>query len=212
MRSHYLQQLSELEELIGKMGGLIVNGFDEVAESLIKPNGNFVKDAANVEQRTDRKLDEIERLCSLLLLTQQPVASDMRFIVSVMNVVVDMERIGDQIRDIAETASKCRVMPNEKEIATMCECCSVMIKGAWDAYIGRDVEGARRVEARDDKVDEAFDSLKIKLSERIRTGGDTEDILNCLMIGKYLERIGDHATNIAEWTNYVVTGKRDESQ
>ena len=87
-----------------------------------------------------------------------------------------------------------------------------MIKGAWDAYIGRDVEGARRVEARDDKVDEAFDSLKIKLSERIRTGGDTEDILNCLMIGKYLERIGDHATNIAEWTNYVVTGKRDESQ
>ena len=114
--------------------------------------------------------------------------------------------------DIAETAAKCRVMPNEKEIATMCECCSVMIKGAWDAYIGRDVEGARRVEARDDKVDEAFDSLKIKLSERIRTAGDTEDILNCLMIGKYLERIGDHATNIAEWTNYVVTGKRDESQ
>ena len=147
-----------------------------------------------------------------MLLTQQPVASDMRFIVSVMNVVVDMERIGDQIRDIAETAAKCRVMPNEKEITAMCECCSVMIKGALDAYIGRDIEGAHRVETRDDRVDEAFDSLKIKLSERIRTAGDTEDILNCLMIGKYLERIGDHATNIAEWTNYVVTGKRDESQ
>ena len=212
MRSHYLQQLSELEDLIGKMAGLIVNGFDEAAGALVTPNGSSVKDAANMEQRTDKKLDEIERLCSLLLLTQQPVASDMRFIVSVMNVVVDMERIGDQIRDIAETASKCSVLPGADEIVTMCECCSYMIKGALDAYLGRDVDGARRVEARDDKVDAAFDSLKIKLSERIKTEKNTDDILNYLMIGKYLERIGDHATNIAEWTNYVVTGTRDESQ
>lgn len=212
MRSHYLQQLSELEDLIGKMGGLIVGGFDEVAASLTSHNANAVKDAASMEQRTDKKLDDIERLCSLLLLTQQPVASDMRFIVSVMNVVVDMERIGDQIRDIAETAAKCSVLPGAEEIVTMCECCTVMIKGALDAYIGRDVEGARRVEAKDDKVDAAFDSLKIKLSERIKTEENTDDILNYLMIGKYLERIGDHATNIAEWTNYVVKGTKDESQ
>lgn len=98
----------------------------------------------------------------MLLLTQQPVASDMRFIVSVMNVVVDMERIGDQIRDIAETAAKCTELPGADEIVEMCDCCSVMIKGALDAYIGRDVEGARRVEAKDDKVDAAFDSLKIQ--------------------------------------------------
>ena len=212
MRSHYLQQLSELEDLIGKMAGLIVGGFDEVAASLTKKNVAAVKDAANMEQRTDKKLDEIERLCNLLLLTQQPVASDMRFIVSVMNVVVDMERIGDQIRDIAETAAKCGSLPDDDEIKTMCECCSYMIKGALDAYLGRDVEGARRVEARDDKVDAAFDSLKIKLSERIKTTADTDDVLNDLMIGKYLERIGDHATNIAEWTNYVVNGTKDVSQ
>lgn len=213
MRSHYLQQLSELEDLIGKMGGLIVGGFDEVVHSLTQPDANIlkVKDAMNTEQRTDKKLEEIERLCSLLLLTQQPVASDMRFIVSVMNVVVDMERIGDQIRDIAETAAKCTELPGADEIVEMCDCCSVMIKGALDAYIGRDVEGARRVEAKDDKVDAAFDSLKIKLSERIKTEEDTDNILNYLMIGKYLERIGDHATNIAEWTNYVVRGMKDES-
>lgn len=212
MRTHYLQQLSELEDLIGKMAGLIVGGFDEVAASLTKKNVAAVKDAANMEQRTDKKLDEIERLCSLLLLTQQPVASDMRFIVSVMNVVVDMERIGDQIRDIAETAAKCKKLPDDEEIAVMCECCSFMIKGALESYIGRDVDGARRVEARDDKVDEAFDSLQIKLSERIKTTADTDDVLNDLMIGKYLERIGDHATNIAEWTNYVVSGTKDVSQ
>ena len=212
MRSHYLQQLSELEDLIGKMGGLIVGGFDEVAAYLTKPGGSIVKDAANIEQRTDKKLEDIERLCSLLLLTQQPVASDMRFIVSVMNVVVDMERIGDQIRDIAETAAERCTLPGADEIVTMCECCSVMIKGSLDAYIGRDVDGARRVEAKDDKVDAAFDSLKIQLSERIKTEENTDDILNYLMIGKYLERIGDHATNIAEWTNYVVKGTKDESQ
>lgn len=178
MRTHYLQQLSELEDLIGKMAGLIVGGFDEVAASLTKKNVAAVKDAANMEQRTDKKLDEIERLCSLLLLTQQPVASDMRFIVSVMNVVVDMERIGDQIRDIAETAAKCKKLPDDEEITVMCECCSFMIKGALESYIGRDVDGARRVEARDDKVDAAFDSLQVKLSERIKTTADTDDVLN----------------------------------
>ena len=87
-----------------------------------------------------------------------------------------------------------------------------MIKCALESYIGRDVDGARRVEARDDKVDAAFDSLQVKLSERIKTTADTDDVLNDLMIGKYLERIGDHATNIAEWTNYVVSGKKDVSQ
>ena len=210
MRSHYIQQLSELEDLIGKMGGIIVKGFDEVAVSLAVAKTNDVKSAVGVEQRTDKKLDEIERLCSLLLLTQQPVASDMRFIVSVMNVVVDMERVGDQIRDIAETAAKCKKRPDYEEIRTMCTDCSIMIKGALDAFIGRDVEGARRVEARDDKVDSAFESLQIKLSERVRAeDGANEDMLNCLMIGKYLERIGDHATNIAEWTAYVVDGVKD---
>ncbi|HIW02212.1 MAG TPA: phosphate signaling complex protein PhoU [Candidatus Protoclostridium stercorigallinarum] len=211
MRSHYLQQLSELEELMGKMGGLIVSGFEEVSAALTKPGANVVKDAANTEKRTDKKMEDIERLCSLLLLTQQPVASDMRFIVSVMNVVVDMERIGDQIRDIAEIASKCTKLPGADEITEMCEHCSVMIRGALDSYIGRDVEGARRVEVRDDKVDAAFESLKTQLGERIKTEENTDDILNYLMIGKYLERIGDHATNIAEWTNYVVKGVKDET-
>ena len=210
MRSHYIQQLSELEELIGKMGGIVVKGFDEVAISLIGAKTADVKSAVGVEQRTDKKLDEIERLCSLLLLTQQPVASDMRFIVSVMNIVVDMERVGDQIRDIAETISKCKTRPEFSELRDMCTECSLMIKGALDAFIGRDVEGARRVELRDDKVDSAFERLQIKLSERVRAeDGANEDMLNCLMIGKYLERIGDHAANIAEWTAYVVDGVKD---
>ena len=111
----------------------------------------------------------------------------------------------ERITDVA-------VSTDDEEITVMCECCSFMIKGALESYIGRDVDGARRVEARDDKVDAAFDSLQIKLSERIKTTADTDDVLNDLMIGKYLERIGDHATNIAEWTNYVVSGTKDVSQ
>ena len=154
------------------------------------------------------KLDEIDRLCSLLLLTQQPVASDMRFIVSVMNIVVDMERIGDQVRDIAETAGKCKSEIHVPELDEMAADCEFMIRGALESFVGRDLDRAEKIIARDDAVDTAFDKLKLKLSDWVKSGYDVEDLLNLLMIGKYLERIGDHATNIAEWTSYVVTGNK----
>lgn len=208
MRTHYLQQLSELEDLLGKMGGLIVGGLADARKAMETRSDDAVRAATNVEARTDAKLDEIDRLCSLLLLTQQPVASDMRFIVSVMNIVVDMERIGDQTRDIAETARKCKTPPMRDELVKMADCCTVMLSGALDAFIGRDVERARKMIDMDDVVDEAFDQLQLSLSENVKKATDVGDLLNFLMIGKYLERIADHATNIAEWTNYVVTGTK----
>lgn len=208
MRSHYLHQLDELEELLGKMGGLIMSGFADAKSALETGSAESIKDAANIERRTDVKTDEIERLCSLLLLTQQPVASDMRFIVSVMNIVVDMERIGDQVRDISETAGKCANERSLPEIISMTADCEFMLRGALDAFIGRDTELAEKIIARDDVVDEAFDKLKKHLTDRAGRGKNTDDLLDLLMIGKYLERIGDHATNIAEWTRYVVDGVR----
>ena len=208
MRTHYLQQLSELEDLLGKMGGLIISGFKDAREAIASRSAESIRDATKVEGRTDVKLDEIDRLCSLLLLTQQPVASDMRFIVSVMNIVVDMERIGDQVRDIAETAGKCKSEIHVPELDEMAADCEFMIRGALESFVGRDLDRAEKIIARDDAVDTAFDKLKLKLSDWVKSGYDVEDLLNLLMIGKYLERIGDHATNIAEWTSYVVTGNK----
>lgn len=208
MRTHYLHQLGELENLLGKMGGLILSGFTAAKNSIKTGSAESIKDAANIERRTDVKTEEIERLCSLLLLTQQPVASDMRFIVGVMNIVVDMERIGDQVRDISETAGKCAAERGLPEIETMTDDCGYMIENALNAFVGRDIELAEKVIARDDAVDEAFDKLKTHLTDRARRGKNTEDLLNLLMIGKYLERIGDHAANIAEWTGYVVGAKK----
>lgn len=210
MRTHYLQQLSELEDLLGKMGGLIVGGLSDAHKALMSRDESVVKAAASVEARTDSKLEEIERLCSLLLLTQQPVASDMRFIVSVMNIVVDMERIGDQIRDIAEISKKCGDIKLDEipELKEMSECCEVMIKGALESFVGRDVDKAKKMIEKDDIIDGAFEKLQIHLSEGAKVSENVSQLLNILMIGKYYERIGDHATNIAEWTNYVVTGHK----
>lgn len=211
MRSHYLRQLGELEDLLGKMGGLIVGGFADAKNAVLTGSAASIRDAIGAEKRTDVKTDEIERLCSLLLLTQQPVASDMRFIVGVMNIVVDMERIGDQLRDISETAAKCPYGGALPEIAAMLGDCEYMIRGALDAFIGRDVSLAREVMARDDSVDAAFAALKTHLTARAKEGRSTDTLLDLLMIGKYLERIGDHATNIAEWTAYVAGGTREHS-
>ena len=213
MRTHYLQQLSELEDLIGKMAGLIVGGFDEVAASLTKKNVAAVKDAANMEQRTDKKLDEIERLCSLLLLTQQPVASDMRFIVSVMNVVVDMERIGDQAEDIAEIISFLDGRPAENDdlMREMAKATIKMVTESVDAYVKHDIMLAEKVVAYDDTVDDYFDQVKRRLITKIaEEPADGEYALDLLMIAKYFERIGDHAVNIAEWVIFSVTGVHKE--
>lgn len=208
MRTHYIHQLNDLENMIGKMGGLLLGGLIDAKNAIKTGSRDSIRNAANMEKRTDVKTDEIERLCSLLLLTQQPVASDMRFIVAVMNIVVDMERIGDQLRDISETAGKCGEGCAIPLIEGMIDDCGRMIRDALDAFVGRDAELAEKTVALDDRVDESFEKLKTELSSRAQSGTSTDDLLNLLMIGKYLERIGDHATNIAEWTSYVATGHR----
>lgn len=145
-----------------------------------------------------------------MLLMQQPVARDLRLVSSALKMITDMERIGDQAADIAEIVimlgEGSAVQPPE-HIAAMAEEARAMVHSAIDAYVQRDVKLAEKVIDQDDVVDQLFLSVKDELVEQLRKDpASALAALDMLMIAKYFERIGDHATNIAEWVQYAVTG------
>ena len=156
---------------------------------------------------------EIESLCLKLLLQQQPVARDLRQISAALKIITDMERIGDQAEDIAEIVIfiEKKFCDEHKYIYDMANDTSKMVTDSIDAYVKRDVTLAQEVIEYDDVVDKRFEDVKRGLIQTI--GRNPEDgvfALDLLMIAKYFERIGDHATNIAEWVLFSATGVHKE--
>ena len=148
-----------------------------------------------------------------LLLHQQPVARDLRQISAALKMITDMERIGDQAEDIAEivTFLNGRTMEGVELIEEMARATIEMVMSSVDAFVKKDVELAEKVIAQDDVVDDYFSKVKYGIISMIAENStDGEFALDLLMIAKYFERIGDHATNIAEWVIYSVTGKHKE--
>ena len=150
----------------------------------------------------------IESLCLKLLLQQQPVARDLRQISAALKMITDMERIGDQAEDIAEIVSFLDgAAEHDDLLRQMAQAVIRMVTDSVDAYVKQDTNLAKRVIARDDQVDEYFSQVKRRLIGCIaRDPENGESVLDLLMIAKYYERIGDHATNIAEWVIFSVTG------
>ena len=148
-----------------------------------------------------------------LLLHQQPVAGDLRLISSALKMITDMERIGDQAEDIAEIVLAGRITAPDRDghLGDMARAAIRMVTDSVDAFVGRDAALARAVIAADDTVDALFDAVKFDLVRLFSGNGqEAEYALDILMIAKYLERIGDHATNIAEWVVFSITGRHPE--
>lgn len=148
---------------------------------------------------------DIETLCLKLLLRQQPVAGDLRQISAALKMITDMERIGDQAEDIAEIIAFLNGRSGAEcgDIDKMAKAATKMVTNSIEAFVKRDVELAKEVIAQDDIVDDYFNRVKQDLIERISSDpSDGEFALDLLMIAKYFERIGDHATNIAEWVMF----------
>lgn len=163
------------------------------------------------------EIDEMERsietVCMRLLLRQQPVARDLRVISAGLKIITDLERIGDQAEDIAEIAGTMVVCDpmEQQDIQQMAKHAASMVTDSVDAYIRQDVELAKRVIAFDDQVDTDFLRIRKELIHAIaRDPEHGENTLDLLMIAKYFERIADHATNVAEWVIYGVTGSHEE--
>ena len=158
----------------------------------------------------DQKEKEIESLCLRLLLQQQPVARDLRLISAALKMITDMERIGDQSADIAEIVSHLAGAPYITDLSAlrrMAGAACGMVKRSVDAFVQRDLALAQAVVADDDFVDAQFCAVRRTLVELLRRDASCgEQALDLLMVAKYLERIGDHAVNIAEWVIYSITG------
>jgi phosphate transport system protein len=214
MRKTFDQQLELLSQELTHMGALCETAIASATESLKKRDVQLAKRAIAADQEIDQQEREIERLCLKLLLQQQPVARDLRQISSALKMITDMERIGDQAADISEIVtymSEENLIQELDRIDAMARAASQMVTQSVDAYVKKDLDLAKKVIADDDAVDELFEEIKAELIRMI--AGDPncgEQALDFLMIAKYLERIGDHATNIAEWVEFSILGRHPE--
>lgn len=212
MRNRFDEQLEQLNVGLIKMGALCEESiacavkalFDEkTSEMITKVNDN--------EEETDHMEHDIEALCMKLLLHQQPVAKDLRCVSSALKMISDMERIGDQSQDIAEIAGfvHSTELAGKVHISDMANEAISMVTMSVDSFVRKDVKLAKAAIEADDKVDARFLEVKRELIELVRSdSGDAEYFMDLLMAAKYLERISDHATNIAEWVVYSITGER----
>ena len=209
MRSKFDAQLALLNTELIEMGALCESAISNAATALLQGDTELAERANEIEREIDEKERGIESLCMKLLLQQQPVARDLRQISSALKMITDMERIGDQTRDIAEIISMAniRVSSEATYIAQMAKATTKMVTDSVDAFVRQDVALARQVRKDDDVVDDLFNKIKAALIVSIGESDEhAEHAIDLLMIAKYFERIGDHATNIAEWVQYAVTG------
>ena len=209
MRNRFDQQLAQLNHEMIEMGALCEEVIALSSRALTEGNVTLAAKVAPLDSEIDHKEREIENLCLKLLLQQQPVARDLRQISAALKMITDMERIGDQAEDIAEIAGFLggRQAENDGLLKKMAEAVIQMVTESVDAYVKCDIILAKKVLAADDTVDDYFAQVKQSLIGKIAENpGNGEYALDLLMIAKYFERIGDHATNIAEWVIYSVTG------
>ena len=216
MRDKFQKELEELNEEIIEMGKMIVYDIQNAVKALVTQDINLAKEAIQYDSLIYRQERNIEHLCLKLLLEQQPVAGDLRIISSALKMITDMERIGDHAADISELTilmAKESYIKHLEHIQLMAEISMTMLSESLDAYVEKDLKKAEAVIKRDDEVDDLFDKVKNELINIIHENvNDGEQAANLLMAAKYMERIGDHATNISEWVIFSITGKHEEEQ
>ena len=215
MRVKFDHQLERLNVMLIEMGALCEEAITYAVKALEEDSDEMRKLTLETDSVIDVKEREIENLCLKLLLQQQPVARDLRLISSALKMISDMERIGDQAYDIAEitrTMKSDREKVCENDVTLMAQIAIQMVTKSIDSFVKKDIELANDVIITDDKVDDLFCKIKEELIEAV--AGDSrwgEYFVDVLMIAKYLERISDHAVNIAEWVIFSITGSHESS-
>jgi phosphate transport system protein len=210
MRKQFDEQLEKLNNELIDMGALCESAIADAIKSFGAQDRSFAGRIEKAEKEIDASQRSIDMMCMKLLLRQQPVAKDLRLVTAASKMATDMERIGDQALDMAELAQYCDLSgdPAEKEIYAMTAEVINMLVSSIDAFVKRDTQAAADVIERDDTADSMFgvirNILAVSIESRQISGAQA---LDTLMTAKYLERIGDHATNIAEQTIFAVTGK-----
>ena len=206
MRSKFDEQLGKLNNEMIDMGNLIISNITSAIRSMKNKDRELALQIMRKDAEVDSAQKRIESTCFNLLIQQQPVARDLRTVTAAMKMVTDMERIGDHAADISEITvhlGDTSHIEKYEHISRMAAETTMMLSRAIEAYVERDTVKAEEVIAHDDVVDNLFNDAKSDVIDLIRTSPeDGIEATDLLMIAKYFERIGDHATNIAEWVIY----------
>ena len=214
MRSKFDEQLSELNVEMIEMGRKIVQSISMAIEALSNRDAVLAKKIMDEDTEIDRMQKRIENICFDLLIQQQPVAKDLRNVTAAMKMVTDMERIGDHASDISEMTILMGENSNIEQfnhIKKMAAETMLMLNHSIEAYVEKNKEKANEVIVHDDVVDELFNEAKREIIKLIRDNPrEGEEATDLLMVAKYFERIGDHATNIAEWVIYSLKTSEKE--
>lgn len=210
MREYFDIELTQLNNQLIEMGVLVEQAIKNTVGMIVGDNSGSVEEARAHEENINAAEKTIQNHCLRLLLHQAPVAHDLRYISSALKMITDLERIGDQAIDIAEMShyikDKYKVY-NMTHIADMAEQAAEMVTLSIDAFVKSDIELAKTVSKRDDVIDALFDKVRKETVDIIHRDKELgTEAIDLVMIAKYLERIGDHAVNIAEWVVFSITG------
>ena len=210
-RKYYDMELQKLNGALLEMGEMIRMAISGAVAALLEHDHDRARSIIAYDEEIDKQNRQIEQQCYSLLLSQQPVAGDLRMVSAALKMTTDMERIGDHAADISEIElmlEKLTPLYND-HLRQMATETSVMLMKSIESFAEKDEKKAQWVIDRDDVVDDLFDTVKNELIDAIhKDSANGEQATDLLMAAKYFERIGDHATNIAEWAIFALTGKR----
>jgi phosphate transport system protein len=208
----YDEHITLLTRKILEMGGLVEQQIARAVEALVNRDIEQANRVIEHDDQIDLKEEEIDQFAIRLLATRQPMASDLRLIAMAMKISNDLERIGDYATNIAKRCERLAKEPPVKPLYTMprmAQISQAMVKDVLDAYVERDTDKAIAVWRRDDEVDDMFTSLfRELLTYMMEDARNISPCIDLMFVAKNLERIGDHATNIAEKIHYIIHGQR----
>jgi len=211
MRNSFDEQLNQLTGNLVEMGAIVERAITDANRALIEQDVELAQKVIENDDNIDDMEDLIEDMCQKIIMRQQPIAGDLRLILAVSKIIIDLERIGDHASDISELAIflvENKTTMNLEHISQMAEATLSMVTRAIDAFVRKDLELARDVIDYDDVVDDLFSTIKKDVIRFIKADIEHSDhAIDLIMIAKYFERIGDHATNVAEWVVFSITGE-----
>lgn len=214
MRAKFDEQLNQLNQELMHMGTMIEDHIQKAVDALMKQDVELAKKIMESDNEVDQEEKKIENICFNLLMQQQPVARDLRTISAAMKMVTDMERIGDHAADISEITILMAKAPYIKQLEHINQMAGEtiqMLMKSVQAYVDKDMDAAEKVIKNDDVIDELFLKVKRDLIGMIHENAEYgEQAADLLMVAKYFERIGDHATNIAEWVIFSLDDKNEK--
>ena len=213
MREYFDKDLDKLNNQLIEMGSLVEKAIKNTVDVITSDKDESLDFAREQENKINEAEKSIQNHCIRLLLHQAPVAKDLRYISAALKMITDLERIGDQAIDIAEMSEYINnrtTVLNMTHISEMASKAADMVTLAIDAFVKSDLELAQTVNKHDDVIDNLFDQVKDETVEIIHNDRNLgTEAIDLMMIAKYLERIGDHAVNIAEWVAFSITGSCD---